>query len=53
MGRGFLARQLVYSELDPKLQLWDVQRYDLDSKSAGEEVISQEKGHKMAVLLVV
>lgn len=52
-GRGFLARQLVYSELDPEIQLRDVQRCDLDNKSAGKEVISQEKGHKTTVLLVV
>lgn len=40
MGRGFLARQLIYSELDPMLQLRDVRSYDLDSKSAGKQVIS-------------
>lgn len=52
MCRGFLARQLVYSELYPELQLRDVQRCDLDSKSAGKEVIWQEKGHKTTVLPV-
>lgn len=35
------------------LQLRNVQRYDLDSKSAREEVISWEKGHKTTALLVV
>lgn len=52
MGKGVLARQLIYSELDPEIQLRNVQRCDLDSKSAGKEGISQEKGHKTTVLLV-
>lgn len=53
MGRGFLARQLVYSELEAELQLSVMQNSVLDSKSAGKEVIPQEKGHKTTILLVV